>query len=116
MSIERDYTGAATSASRSPTRKGIHYGYVCIGEVFDFLYIPDDPTGVYHSVGVPNLDVLDDDENRLHDTAIWQVFAFILQGLHAEPPPASWHDAAATLVTWALEYDDVLRNQKGAKG
>lgn len=67
---------------------------------------------------MPNLDVLDDDENRFHDTAIWQVFAFILQALHAEPPPASWHDAAATLVTWAVEYDDVLRNipEKVRKG
>ncbi|EGY23835.1 hypothetical protein VDGD_05273 [Verticillium dahliae] len=90
--------------------KGIQYGYVCTGETFIFLYIPDDPTIVYYSVCVPNVDVLDDDENRLHRTAAAQVFAFILRALCATPPPLSWHDAAAGLDTWAVEYDDVLRN------
>ncbi|KAK1656902.1 hypothetical protein BDP55DRAFT_568421 [Colletotrichum godetiae] len=91
--------------------KGIQYGYVCTGEAFVFLHIPNDPTIVYYSVRVPNLDVLDDDdENRLHGTAVAQVFAFILQALRAEPPPMSWHDTAADLDTWAVEYDDVLRN------
>ncbi|KAI3547767.1 hypothetical protein CABS03_15204 [Colletotrichum abscissum] len=92
--------------------KGIQYGYVCTGEAFVFLHIPDDPTIVYYSVRVPDLDVLDDDddENRLHGTAVAQVFAFILQALRADPPPQSWHDTAAGLDTWAVEYDDVLRN------
>ncbi|KAF6821137.1 hypothetical protein CPLU01_12564 [Colletotrichum plurivorum] len=90
--------------------KGIQYGYVCTGETFVFLHIPDDPTTVYYHVCVPNLDVLDDDENRLHRTAVAQVFAFTIQALRAEPPPPSWHDAAAALDTWAVEYDDVLRN------
>ncbi|KAM0271972.1 hypothetical protein ACHAQH_008858 [Verticillium albo-atrum] len=89
--------------------KGIQYGYVCTGETFVFLHIPDDPTIVYFSVCVPNLDVLDDDENRLHRTAVAQVFAFILRALRATPPPLSWHDKAAGLDTWAVEYDDVLR-------
>ncbi|KAF6828600.1 hypothetical protein CMUS01_08528 [Colletotrichum musicola] len=39
-----------------------------------------------------------------------QVFAFIIQALRAKPPPPSWHDAAVALNTWAIEYDDVLRN------
>ncbi|KAK1722923.1 uncharacterized protein BDZ83DRAFT_409229 [Colletotrichum acutatum] len=91
--------------------KGIQYGYVCTGEAFVFLHILNDPTIVYYSVRVPNLDVLDDDdENRLHGTAVAQVFAFILQALRAEPPPMSWHDTAADLDTWAVEYDDVLGN------
>jgi hypothetical protein len=90
--------------------KGIRYGYVCTGEAFVFLYIPDDPTIVYYSVCVPNLDVLDDDETRLHRTAVAQVFAFTLQALRAGPPPLSWHDGVADLKTWAVEYDDVLRN------
>ncbi|KAG7132426.1 hypothetical protein HYQ46_009485 [Verticillium longisporum] len=90
--------------------KGIQYGYVCTGQTFIFLHIPSDPTVVYFSVCVPNLDVLDDDDNRLHRTAVAQVFAFILRALCAEPPPMSWHDAAAKLDIWAVEYDDVLRN------
>jgi tRNA A-37 threonylcarbamoyl transferase component Bud32 len=89
--------------------KGIQYGYVCTGEVFIFLHIPNDPTIVYYSVCVPNLDVVDDDETRLHRTAVAQVFAFILQALRVEPPPLSWHDEAEGLGTWAVEYDDVLR-------
>lgn len=85
--------------------KGIQYGYVCTGQAFTFLYIPDDPSIVYC---VPNLDVLDDDENRLHRTAVAQVFAFTLQALRTAPLPLSWRDAAAHLDTWAVEYDDVL--------
>ncbi|KAH7012653.1 uncharacterized protein B0I36DRAFT_369779 [Microdochium trichocladiopsis] len=90
--------------------KGIQYGYVCTGEAFVFLHIPDDPATVYFSVCVPNLDVMDDDETRLHRTAAAQVFAFILQALRARPPPESWHDEAERLDTWAVEYDDILRN------
>ncbi|KAK8115619.1 hypothetical protein PG984_012121 [Apiospora sp. TS-2023a] len=90
--------------------KGVQYGYVCTGEVFVFLFIPQDPTTVYYHVAVPNLDVVDDDGTRLHRTAVAQVFAFILQAVCAEPPPASWHDATADLGTWAVEYDDVLRD------
>ncbi len=88
--------------------KSIQYGYVCTGEAFVFLYIPNDPATVFYYVCVPNLDVLDDDENRLHRTAVAQVFAFILQALRAKPPTQSWHDAVADLDTWAVEYDDVL--------
>lgn len=88
--------------------KGIQYSYVCTGQVFVFLRIPDDPTMVYYYVYVPNQDVLDDDENRLHCTAVVQVFAFIIQALRTALPPISWYDAAADLDTWAVEYDDVL--------
>ncbi|KAK7938135.1 uncharacterized protein PG986_015003 [Apiospora aurea] len=58
--------------------KGVQYGYVCTGEVFVFLFIPQDPTTVYYYVAVPNLDVVDDDATRLHCTAVAQVFALIL--------------------------------------
>ena len=74
-------------------------GYVCTGQVFVFLHIPDDPATVYYYVYVPNLDVLDDDENTLHRTAVAQLFFFIVQALRTAPPPLSWHDAAAGLDT-----------------
>ncbi|KJK88393.1 hypothetical protein H633G_07733 [Metarhizium anisopliae BRIP 53284] len=90
--------------------KGIQYGYICTGQAFIFLHIPDDPTKVYFSVCVPNFDVMDDDETRLHRTAVAQVFAFILQSLRARPPPETWHDEAETLGIWAVEYDDILRD------
>jgi len=89
--------------------KGIQYGYVCTAEAFVFLYIPDDPATVYFSVCVPNLDVMDDDDTRLHRTAAAQVFAFILQAVRARPRPESWHDEAERLGTWAVEYDAMLR-------
>lgn len=61
-------------------------------------------------ITMPNLDVMDDDETRLHRTAAAQVFAFILQALRARPPSALRHDEADRLGTWAVEYDDILRN------
>ncbi|KAH8655744.1 hypothetical protein BX600DRAFT_483015 [Xylariales sp. PMI_506] len=91
--------------------KGIQYGYVNTGEAFVFLHIPEDPTQVYYSVCVPNLDVMDDDETRLHRTAVAQVFSFILQALRVEPPPQVWYDAATCLDTWAVEYDDTDRKK-----
>ncbi|KAF4512600.1 hypothetical protein G6O67_001717 [Ophiocordyceps sinensis] len=54
---------------------------------------------------------MDDDETRLHRTAVAQVFfAFVLQALRARSPPEKWHDDAETLGTWAVEYDDILKN------
>ena len=90
--------------------KGIQFGYICTGQALVFLHIPNDPSTVYFSVCVPNQDVMDDDETRLHRTAVAQVFAFILQALRARPPPQMWHDAAETLGIWTVEYDDILRH------
>lgn len=61
-------------------------------------------------IAMPNLDVMDDDETRLHRTAAAQVFAFILQALRVRPPSALRHDEADRLGTWAVEYGDILRN------
>ncbi|KAI1325805.1 hypothetical protein F5Y16DRAFT_376790 [Xylariaceae sp. FL0255] len=90
--------------------KGIRYGYVYTGETLVFLRIPDDPSVVYYYVCVPNLDVFEDDEDWLHHTAVAQVFAFVLQALRARPLPQTWHDHAKSLDTWAVEFEDVLRN------
>ncbi|KAF9775860.1 hypothetical protein IL306_006020 [Fusarium sp. DS 682] len=88
--------------------KGIQYGYVCTGQAFVFLHISDDPSTVYYSVCIPKLDVMDEEETRLHRTAVAQVFAFILQALRSQPPPESWYDEANRLGTWAVEYEDIL--------
>ncbi|RTE70912.1 hypothetical protein BHE90_014686 [Fusarium euwallaceae] len=90
--------------------KGIQYGYVCTGQAFVFLHISDDPSTVYYSICIPKLDVIDDDETRLHRTAVAQVFAFTLQALRSPPPPESWHDEADRLGTWAVEYDKILHS------
>ncbi|RTE69084.1 hypothetical protein BHE90_016537 [Fusarium euwallaceae] len=90
--------------------KSIQFGYVCTGEAYIFLHIPDDPSCVYYSVCVPSLDVQEDDETRLHRTAVAQAFAFVLQAIRSPPPCQAWHDAAEHLDTWAVEYEDVLRS------
>ncbi|KAF9882709.1 hypothetical protein FE257_005504 [Aspergillus nanangensis] len=62
---------------------GVRYGYICTEEAFVFLRIPEDPT---------------------------VVLAFTLQALVAEGPSQEWHDAAHDqLLTWEVEYLDVLR-------
>jgi len=49
--------------------KGIQYGYVCTGVAFVLFHILGDPATVYFSVYVPNLDVIEDKETRVHRTA-----------------------------------------------
>ncbi|KAF1817488.1 hypothetical protein P152DRAFT_454075 [Eremomyces bilateralis CBS 781.70] len=90
--------------------KSIRYGYVCTGQARVFLHIPDDPSIVYYSVCLPDQDVMDGDETRLHRTAVAQVFAFTLQAFRASPPSQSWQDKAETLGLWAVEYDDILKD------
>lgn len=86
-------------------------GYICTGEAFIFLHIPDDPTRVYYHLCVPNKDVLPDEECRLHRTAVGQVLAFTLNALAAEPSPQEWHDAIQEkLSTWKMEYLNVLKD------
>ena len=62
---------------------------------------------------VPNLDVQDDDENRLHYTAV----AGCGSSLRFRPSCCAiaadhtdWHDKADALDTWAVEYEDILRS------
>ncbi|KAK3315532.1 hypothetical protein B0H66DRAFT_577300 [Apodospora peruviana] len=100
MAIEALTAAVVTQLFSYMVGKGIRYGYVCTGQVFVFLYIPDDPATVFYHVCVPNLDVIEDDKNRLHRTAVAHVFAFILQALRTPPPPQSWHDAVERLDTW----------------
>lgn len=89
---------------------GVRYGYICTGEAFVFLRIPEDPTVVQYYLCVPNQDVATDEEGALHRTAIAQVLAFTLQALVAEGPSQEWHDVAHNqLLTWEVEYLDVLR-------
>ncbi|KAJ5737457.1 uncharacterized protein N7483_002582 [Penicillium malachiteum] len=89
---------------------GLQDGYICTGEAFVFLHIPEDPTVIQYYLCVPNQDVQGNDQCRLHRTAIRQVLAFTLQVLTTEPPSQEWHDTAREqLTTWEVEYLDVLR-------
>ncbi|PVH91236.1 hypothetical protein DM02DRAFT_664211 [Periconia macrospinosa] len=90
--------------------RGVQYGYIFTGDAIVFLHIPNDPTTVYYYVSVPEVDVQEDDEHRLHRTAVAQVSTFVIRALAAEPPPQEWHQATLALDTWAVEYMDVLKN------
>lgn len=90
--------------------KGIRHGYVSTGQAYIFTHIMDDPTCVYYHVSIPGEDVVDDDENRLHRTAVAQVYAFIIQAIQAPPLSQQWQDGTSLLDKWAVEYDDVLRS------
>ncbi|KAJ9634891.1 hypothetical protein H2199_008755 [Coniosporium tulheliwenetii] len=69
--------------------KGVQWGYICTGEANIFLHIPDDPAMVYYHLSIPGSDVQEDDENRLHRTAVAQVSAFVLRALASRAPGQS---------------------------
>ncbi|PGH05103.1 hypothetical protein AJ80_08402 [Polytolypa hystricis UAMH7299] len=83
--------------------KGVRYGYVCTGEVFLFLHIPEDPSIVRYAMCVPNQDVRTGHEGDFYLTAVAQVVAFTLRALASSPPSQAWHDAAAELGVWPVE-------------
>ena len=90
-------------------QRGIQWGYIYVGEAIIFLHIPGDPTTVLYHLSIPRLDFQEDDGNRFHRTSVAQIFAFFLNSLSAEAPSQAWHDAAARLDTWAVEYIDILK-------
>ncbi|KAH9203516.1 hypothetical protein DL95DRAFT_399263 [Leptodontidium sp. 2 PMI_412] len=98
-----------TQLFSSMVGKGVQRGYVFTGEAIIFLFIPDDPTAVFYHLSIPHLDFQEYDENRLHRTSVAQISAFVLTALATEAPGQSWHDAAAGLDTWAVEYIDILK-------
>jgi len=106
-----------TQAFSYMVQAGLEYGYICTGEAFIFLRVPDDPRTVYYFLSVPQGDVGgttgwasdSDGENRLHLTAVGQVLAFTLQALKTPPRDQNWRtNAAAQLEKWQVVYDDLL--------
>ncbi|KAJ5584704.1 uncharacterized protein N7459_004504 [Penicillium hispanicum] len=97
---------------------GLEYGFVCTGEAYIFLRVPDnDPSTIYYYLSVPEEDVgpttgwTDDpnSDNRLHLTALGQVLAFTLLALRVPVRDMAWTSWAANkLQTWEMIYDDLL--------
>ena len=115
--FRRLVAAAITQAFSYMVQAGLEYGYVCTGEAFIFLRVPDNPETVYYFLSVPKGDVgettgLSSDANgpnRLHLTAVGQVLAFTLQALKRPPRTQSWQtNAVARLKTWELVYDELL--------
>ncbi|GAA81977.1 metalloprotease m41 ftsh [Aspergillus luchuensis IFO 4308] len=88
---------------------GVQHGYICTGEAFICLRITEDPSVVQYYLLVPNRDVTDGDELRLHRTAVAQILAFTLNAVQADRPSQAWYDAADNLDTWEVEYLDILK-------
>lgn len=95
--------------------KGVQYGYVCTGEAFIFLYVPEDSLIAQYSLSVPNRDVQTDQEESLYLTAVAQVVAFTLRALASPPPSQIWHDNVADIGVWPVEYADVLAQTPPSK-
>ncbi|KKZ66579.1 hypothetical protein EMCG_07693 [[Emmonsia] crescens] len=105
-----------TQAFSYMIRAGLEYGYVCTGEAFIFLRIPDDPTTVFYFLSVPEGDAGKttgwtpdlDHPNRLHLTAVGQSLAFTLQALRTQPRGQSWRRRAEEqLKTWKVVFEDI---------
>ncbi|KAK2741709.1 hypothetical protein FQN55_008208 [Onygenales sp. PD_40] len=88
--------------------KGVRYGYVCTGEAFIFVHIPDDPSSVQCVLCVPGLDVQATDDSDIQLTAVAQVLAFTVIALKSPPVPQQWHDAVSRLDIWPVEYSEIL--------
>ncbi|KAK2782564.1 hypothetical protein FQN53_009697 [Emmonsiellopsis sp. PD_33] len=89
-------------------RKGVRYGYVCTGEAFIFVHIPDDPSSVQCALCVPGLDVQATDDSDIQLTAVAQVLAFTVIASKSPPVPQQWHDAVSRLDVWPVEYSEIL--------
>jgi hypothetical protein len=92
------------------TDSGVQYGYICTGEAFVFLHIPEnDPTAVQYFLCIPNQDVQVNDEWGLHRTAIGQVLAFTAWEIK---PETRWHfltngskltpSSSMSTITWVF--------------
>ncbi|KAL9102056.1 MAG: hypothetical protein Q9163_002764 [Psora crenata] len=115
--FRRLVAAAITQAFSYMVRAGLEYGYVCTGQAFIFLRVPEDPRTVYYYLSIPSGDVGKttgwapelDGKNRLHLTALGQVLAFTLQALKTTPRGQNWQlNAAAQLKTWVMVYEDVF--------
>ncbi|OJD18389.1 hypothetical protein AJ78_01569 [Emergomyces pasteurianus Ep9510] len=98
-----------THAFSYTIKAGVEYGYVSTGEAFIFLHFKADAPGtVYYYLPVPEQDLgketgftgeAEDDDNRLHMTAVGQVLA--LRAIRTTPHDQEWKDwAASQLNMW----------------
>ncbi|KAG5296012.1 hypothetical protein I7I50_08965 [Histoplasma capsulatum G186AR] len=88
--------------------KGVRYGYVCTGEAFIFVHIPDDPSSLQCALCIPSLNVKATDGSEIRLTAVAQVLAFTLIALKCPRVTQQWHDAAKRLDVWPVEYSEIL--------
>ncbi|PGG97412.1 hypothetical protein AJ80_09703 [Polytolypa hystricis UAMH7299] len=83
--------------------KGVHYGYVCTGEAFIFVYIPDNLSSVQCALCILDQDVKGTSDDDLKLTAVAQVLAFTIRALTSPAVPQQWNNAAAGLDVWPMD-------------
>lgn len=88
----------------------VRYGYVSTGEVIIFVHILDNPEIIEYYLCVPSEGVDLKKPTTLHQTAVAQVLAFTLRAISDPVSSQLWHEAAARLSTWKLEFVDVFRS------
>ncbi|KAK3045706.1 hypothetical protein LTR09_012740 [Extremus antarcticus] len=88
--------------------QGTRYGYLSTGQAYIFLRVGDDPSEVYFRVRIPSLDVSADDPQRLRQTAVAQVFAFIVQASGEAAPAQDWHRRRDRLSPWKVDLQRIL--------
>ena len=100
-------------------RGGLEYGYICTGQAFVFLHVPEDFNLCENNVAVPNRMVGETtgwssrsmEVNRLHLTSVAQVLCFSLMALEKRPRPQEWiAKAASPLKQWAVDLDELLKD------
>jgi hypothetical protein len=121
---QRLVAAAVTQAFSYMVTAGLEFGYVCTGQAFIFLQVPENPDTVRYFLSTPQTDVGEstgwaDDaapgtRNRLHLTAVAQVLAFTLQALQSPPRSHAWRaNAEKKLSTWEYVYADILEAAPG---
>ncbi|KAI1954180.1 hypothetical protein LOZ12_004231 [Ophidiomyces ophidiicola] len=99
--------------------KNLQYGYVCTGEAFIFLHIPEDPSIAEYALCVPNQNVQAGCEEDLESTAVARVVSFTLQALASTSPSQKWRNTSKELGIWPVEYEQILEQtprEKRLKG
>ena len=105
---KRQVLAVITHLFSSMIETGLQYGYVWTTEAIIFLHISDDPSQVEYYVCNSRFNFKEPES--LHTTPIAKIVAFSIQAVAAKPPPQEWHDAAAKLDTWAVDYNDIVQN------
>ncbi|KAG6093357.1 hypothetical protein E4U31_006817 [Claviceps sp. LM219 group G6] len=88
--------------------KGLRYGYIDTGEAKIFLHIGNDLSRVEYHLSYPRFDV-HGDENKMHLSAVSQLFAFVVQAIEAPKPTKEWEIAASELPIWKLKRVEIRK-------
>ncbi|KAG5960102.1 hypothetical protein E4U58_004755 [Claviceps cyperi] len=85
--------------------KNIRYGYTDTGRATLYIRIDSDPSILYYHLSCPSSDV-DDDDRKMHLSAISQRLAFTVQAIQAPDSPIKWVTEAEKLPQWGYKREE----------